>query len=96
MSALDLLRADPGIDLVLTDHAMPTMTGVELARQVRQFRPNLPIILATGYAELPGGDDLGLPRLNKPYKPEELAAAIQRLMDGSPSNVISIDSARRA
>jgi signal transduction histidine kinase len=96
MSALDLLRADPGIDLLLTDHAMPTMTGVELARQVRQFRPNLPIILATGYAELPGGDDLGLPRLNKPYKPEELAAAIQRLMDGSSSNVISIDSARRA
>ncbi|HTI88873.1 MAG TPA: response regulator [Alphaproteobacteria bacterium] len=96
MSALDLLRADPGIDLVLTDHAMPTMTGVELARQVRQFRPNMPIILATGYAELPGGDDLGLPRLNKPYKPEELAAAIQRLMDGSSSNVVSIDSARRA
>ena len=38
-------------DLVLTDHTMPRMTGLELAREVRRLRPALPIVLLTGYAE---------------------------------------------
>jgi signal transduction histidine kinase len=99
LSALDVLRADADIDIVVTDHAMPTMTGTELARQIRQLRPDLPIILATGYAELPNGEDPGLPRLGKPYKPEELAACIEAQMkakDKSASNVVPIDKARRA
>jgi signal transduction histidine kinase len=97
LSALDILRADSTIDLVVTDHAMPTMTGTELARQIRQFRPEMPIILATGYAELPNGEDPGLPRLGKPYKPEELAISIEAQMKTkSNSNVVPLDKARRA
>lgn len=55
--ALDMLRLGANVDVVITDHAMPGMTGTELARQIRQVWPRLPIILATGYAELPNGED---------------------------------------
>ncbi|HEY8033892.1 MAG TPA: response regulator [Methylocella sp.] len=64
--ALNILKGDSTIDLVITDHAMPHMTGSELADQIRGIR-NLPIILATGYAELLGPQEIGLPRLCKPY-----------------------------
>jgi CheY-like chemotaxis protein len=76
--ALSLLEVTPGIDLVITDHAMPEMTGVEFARVVRQRYPDLPIVLATGYAELPAGtgSDLGLTRLSKPFLQRDLALAI--------------------
>src|ERR1700736_2974032 len=52
--ALAKLALDTEIDLVITDHAMPAMTGLQLARHVRETYPGLPVILATGYAELPG------------------------------------------
>lgn len=81
--ALELVRSEPQLDLVITDHAMPGMTGVELAERIRQARPGLPVILATGYADLPAGTDIGLPRLDKPYRLDKLAAAIARLMAGA-------------
>ena len=51
--ALALVRSGVEVDLVVTDHAMPQMTGSELVQLLRAERPGLPIILATGYAELP-------------------------------------------
>jgi hypothetical protein len=42
----------------------------------REIRPRLPILLATGYAELPAGSPLSLPRISKPYQPEKLEAEI--------------------
>jgi signal transduction histidine kinase len=76
--ALDLLAAKPEIDFVITDHAMPEMTGVEFAKVVRTRYPKLPIVLATGYAELPVGlgADLRLPRLSKPFLQRDLAHVI--------------------
>jgi PAS domain S-box-containing protein len=48
--ALALLRRDPtGFDLVVTDHSMPRMTGIDLARQLSLLRPGLPIILTSGH-----------------------------------------------
>ncbi|RXT55612.1 hybrid sensor histidine kinase/response regulator [Bosea sp. Tri-44] len=77
--ALEALTADQRIDLVITDHAMPGMTGAELARHIRRSHPNLPIILASGYAELPDDDGLAdLLRLGKPFAQAQLAAAIER------------------
>src|SRR6185437_12863181 len=67
-AALELLRSEPPFDLVITDHAMPGMSGTELARQLRQTWPTLPVLLVTGYAELPNGENPGLPRLAKPYR----------------------------
>ena len=74
--ALEALDRHPAIDLVITDHAMPRMTGTELAAIVAQRRPGIPIILATGFAELPAGADAGLPRLSKPYRQQALIEAI--------------------
>ncbi len=74
--ALEHLAQTPAIDLVITDHAMPKMTGIDLARHIRARRPDMPIILATGYAELPTGADTGLQRLSKPYRQDALIDAI--------------------
>ena len=83
--ALDILREQPGVDLVITDYSMPGMTGAEVARAARALRPDLPILLATGYADLPDAEEMNLPRLRKPYQQRQLAAEIARLMaPGSP------------
>ena len=94
--ALDMLQRGAKVDVVVTDHAMPGMTGAELALQIKQIWPSLPVILATGYAELPNGEDPGLPRLSKPYLQEELAAQVAKVVNERATNVISLDSVRRA
>ena len=97
IAALELVRSDPEIDFVITDHAMPGMRGTELAVHIRKLRPNMPIILASGYAELPNGEDPGLPRLAKPYRREELVAAVSNLFGlGTGGKVVPIGAARRA
>jgi CheY-like chemotaxis protein len=95
---LELLERGLQVDLVVTDHAMPVMTGTELARRIRARWPDLPIILATGYADLPNGEDPGLPRLSKPYQQEELATMIARTLGpvSTAAKVIPFGIARRA
>ncbi|MBW6426054.1 response regulator [Rhizobium sp. XQZ8] len=79
--ALELLASDQKFDLVITDHAMPGMTGAELARLVYSSYPDLRVILASGYAELPDGHGLiDLLRMTKPFTQEQLHAAIQRAL----------------
>jgi len=78
--ALDILRSEQPIDLMMTDHVMPGMTGIELAAASRQVRPSLPILLATGYAELPEGSQLDLPRLAKPYHQDQLRDRLDQLL----------------
>lgn len=74
--ALEQFERTPPIDLVITDQAMAKMTGTELAKKIKARHPGLPIILATGYAELPPSADTGLPRLPKPFRQEALAEAV--------------------
>lgn len=64
---------DHPVDLVITDYAMPEMTGLQLADQIGACHPSLGVVLATGYAELPPGAGAGMPRLAKPYSQAELA-----------------------
>jgi signal transduction histidine kinase/CheY-like chemotaxis protein len=80
LHALDIIRSEQPIDLMMTDHVMPGMTGIELAAASRQVRPSLPILLATGYAELPDGTQLDLPRLAKPYHQEQLRDRLDQLL----------------
>jgi signal transduction histidine kinase len=95
--ALDLLRQTTDVDLVVTDQAMPGMTGWELAGQIRSRWPDLPVILASGYADLPTEEDPGWPRLAKPYQRDELAAAIARVFElAGGGNVVALGAARRA
>lgn len=85
--ALQLLEQGLATDLLITDHAMPGMTGVELAREVRRQRPRLPILLATGFAELEEVKVIDIERLAKPYTQDQLAAEIARLLtDGRVVN----------
>ena len=78
--ALEVLKAETSIELMITDYAMPGMTGVQLAEAARALRPDLPILLATGYAELPAGKAFDLPRLSKPYLQSQLAEQIAALL----------------
>ena len=78
--ALQLLEAGLDTDLLITDHAMPGMTGSDLAFEVRRQRPRLPVLLATGFAELGGDKMVDIPRLGKPYTQAQLAAEIARLL----------------
>jgi signal transduction histidine kinase len=80
MEALRLLEGGLAADLLITDHAMPGMTGIELAREVRRQYPQLPILLATGFSELEGGTVVDVARLAKPYTQAQLAAEIARLL----------------
>lgn len=77
--ALEILKSEPDIELVITDHAMPQMTGLQLAEAVQKDWPDIPVILATGYAELPSGKGNDLPRLSKPFSEAQLKAEIERI-----------------
>jgi signal transduction histidine kinase/CheY-like chemotaxis protein len=85
--------ADLSVDLVLTDYKMPQMSGAELAAHVGADRPDLPLLLITGYTGH-AEDAPDLPRLDKPFRRAELAAAIDRLVLAD-SNVVPIGSRAR-
>ncbi len=80
--ALALLDSGAVFDLVITDHAMPQMTGAQLAQEIARRRPGMPMLLATGYAELPADADIGLPQLSKPFTQAQLAEALARILQG--------------
>ena len=55
---------------------MPGLTGVQLAGRIRAEWPDLPVLLATGYADLPSGTDADLKRLYKPFGQDTLSRAV--------------------
>jgi CheY-like chemotaxis protein len=81
-AALAILESGAAVDVMMTDQAMPGMTGVDLALAARSLRPDMPILLVTGYADLHDGKAAGLPVLGKPYSQSQLQAAIDRLLSG--------------
>jgi PAS domain S-box-containing protein len=74
--AVEAINSTPAIDLMLTDQAMPVMTGLQLIDEIRARRPALPVILATGYAEFPQGVNASIGRLAKPFTQRALAEAL--------------------
>lgn len=76
--ALKVIENGTHLDLVVTDHLMPGMTGTDLARAVRARRPDLPVLVVSGYAEVDGVAP-DLPRLTKPFREDELAASLAGL-----------------
>jgi PAS domain S-box-containing protein len=75
--ALKLLEAEGRFDVVVTDYAMPGMNGYDLAVTITQAHPELPVVLATGYAELPAEMKIEFRRLAKPYSQADLGAALE-------------------
>jgi PAS domain S-box-containing protein len=80
-AALAVLQSAEPVDVLITDQAMPGMTGTELIKAARAECPGLPVILATGYAE-PAGIEAGIPILKKPYLPRALGSAIAQVHKG--------------
>lgn len=74
--AIQMLEAGPARDVVVTDHAIPQMTGTELAAIIRAEYPHIEVIVASGYAELPDGADKEIRRLQKPFSQKQLNDAI--------------------
>jgi CheY-like chemotaxis protein len=77
---LELFEKNPAIDLVITDMAMPHMSGAQLADAIRTRKPGMPIILATGYADRLEGFASRLPRLSKPFTQLNLVEIISSAM----------------
>jgi PAS domain S-box-containing protein len=84
--ALEMIRERPhDFDLVITDMTMPNLTGIELARQCLSIRPDMPIILCTGFSEEITPEKVKqigiLELILKPILKQQLAAAIRRALD---------------
>ncbi|HET8622461.1 MAG TPA: PAS domain S-box protein, partial [Gemmatimonadales bacterium] len=87
-NAIQVLRADPDpVDLVLSDVVMPRMGGRELAGQLAQLRPGLPVLFMSGYTNdeimRRGLLEPGAPFLAKPFSPETLSAKVRDVLDQS-------------
>jgi PAS domain S-box-containing protein len=67
------------VDLVITDQAMPQMSGAQLIAAIKSRWPATPVILATGYAELPPGAEQNWQKLSKPFSELDLKRAIAKL-----------------
>jgi CheY-like chemotaxis protein len=83
-SGADALKqlSEREVDLIITDQGMPRMTGTELAMAARERHPDLPVILVTGYLDLPrGAADLQLPKLGKPFSAEQLQTIVRDTME---------------
>jgi CheY-like chemotaxis protein len=78
--ALELIRDHGDINLLITDQAMPNMTGTQLVQQVAGLRPDLPIILATGYGEVPPGFETSVIKLGKPFGQNQLEQAVAQAL----------------
>ena len=84
-AALDLLRRDPGaFDLAILDQTMPNLSGADLAREALSLKPDLPIILCTGYSETIDEEQalaLGVRAfMLKPFSARDIALAIRRVL----------------
>ena len=80
-SALDALRAGRAFDVIVSDHSMPVMTGLDFARAVRALGSSVPILLYTGFGEAIGASEIGNAGvravLRKPIDPSALLRALQ-------------------
>lgn len=79
--ALRTIENGGPLDLIVTDHLMPGLTGVDLALAVRDRLPGVPVLIISGFAEM---DEItpNLPRLTKPFRKDELAASLAKFSQG--------------
>ncbi|MBO0904043.1 response regulator, partial [Jiella sonneratiae] len=92
--ALEILE-DERVDVVVTDQAMPHMTGLQLIARIHERHPAMPVILASGYADLPASAERDVQRLSKPFSERQLAEAIAAsLATAKASNVTFLSKER--
>ena len=88
--ALAVLGSGEQVALLFSDYIMPGLTGAELAREARQRRPGLKVLLTSGYAKhaergADGSSADGFSLIAKPYRVEDLAARIREIIEEPPS-----------
>ena len=84
--ALEVFCANPGAyDLIITDQTMPVMTGIQLTQELRHIRPDIPVILCTGFSEVIDEENFKSRDIDafvmKPIVMREIAAVIRRVLD---------------
>jgi CheY-like chemotaxis protein len=91
--ALDQFRNNEfpaSIDLIITDHIMPGMTGSEFVRHLRDFEPNIPVLVISGMVEAEDEySDLDVEFRLKPLLPDNLLASVHRLIDSNAAQATS-------
>jgi two-component system cell cycle sensor histidine kinase/response regulator CckA len=88
--AVRLLASWKPVDLLVTDVAMPDMTGDELVRQARTTQPDLKVLYVTGFADRLSKDQPAAkrePLLEKPFTPAALLEAVSRVLFGHPRGI---------
>jgi PAS domain S-box-containing protein len=90
IEALAVFRQHPHkYDLVITDHAMPNMTGLQMAEQLKQIRPDIPVIICTGFSESIDKDNYRSKGINgfvmKPFIKKDVAPVIRDVLEGRGS-----------
>ncbi len=86
LEALNIFREGPdAFDLVITDQAMPNLTGMDLAAELLKVRPDIPIVLCTGHSDKVSSErarEGGIQGfLMKPVDKHEMAVAVRRVLD---------------
>jgi PAS domain S-box-containing protein len=88
LEALEVFKAEPDqFALVITDQTMPHMTGADLAKELMRIRPDIPIILCTGFSEVINAEEaktLGIREfVMKPFATREIAEIARHVLDGN-------------
>jgi CheY-like chemotaxis protein len=78
--ALEIVKHNPPVHLVVSDLMMPEMEGAQLIREVAQLSPQTAAVLMTGSAITPVDIPEGVPVLMKPFSPRELISAVQAIL----------------
>ncbi len=91
VEALEAFRADPrGFDLVITDMSMPNMSGLQLSRELKRIRPNIPVVLCTGFSDQINAEKskaLGIDGfVMKPVVRQEIAAVVREVLEKEIGN----------
>ena len=85
VDALEVFHSNPDeFDLLITDYTMPKLTGVDFAREVRRIRPDMPILLCTGFSEKithESAKELGVVLLMKPYGMRQISVEVRKILD---------------
>jgi CheY-like chemotaxis protein len=90
--ALSILAGDPSFDALVTDIALPGLSGVQLTRAVRPTHPHLRVLYVTGYSGAPDPDHTpgpGEPVLRKPYRSDSLRLRVAELLEGPDGGRVS-------
>jgi CheY-like chemotaxis protein len=91
IEALEIFKNNSeDLDLIITDMTMPDLTGLDLAREVVKIRPDMPVIICTGYSDKINekkAEEFGVSLIMKPYVANEVAVKIRKVLDKAQKNL---------